>query len=213
MLCELNTCPTGSVTLRPSEVTRGPVVTPQGAGPHTCQLHHCLPESPEVKRKPQGRKSWLWPKKFKELWMCVIWRQRSLWKRLPWKALWSVRSRIRAPALPTDSGSHLGSRDPSGSLSLPICKMLDGLTTNCYWHLARDPTLQMRSLLENMRGYLWLKGHLMWRAHSLDKTLMLGKIKGRRRRGWQRMRWLDSITDSVDLNLSKIRETGKSGLL
>ena len=45
--------------------------------------------------------------------------------------------------------------------------------------------------------------HLMWRADSLEKTLMLGKIEGKRRRGWQRIRWVDSITDSMDMNLSK----------
>ena len=49
-------------------------------------------------------------------------------------------------------------------------------------------------------------GHLMRRADSLGKILMLGKIEGRRRRGRQRMRWLDSITDSRDLSLSKLRE-------
>ena len=52
-------------------------------------------------------------------------------------------------------------------------------------------------------------GHLMQRADSLVKTLMLGKIIGKRRRGWQRVRWLDSITDSMDTNLSKLGEIVK----
>ena len=52
-------------------------------------------------------------------------------------------------------------------------------------------------------------GYLMWRTNSLEKTLMLGKIEGKRRRGWQRMKWLDSITNSVDMNLSKLREIVK----
>ena len=49
-------------------------------------------------------------------------------------------------------------------------------------------------------------GHLMWRADLFEKTLMLGKIEGRRRRGWQRGSWLDGITDSVDMNMSKLQE-------
>ena len=53
-------------------------------------------------------------------------------------------------------------------------------------------------------------GHLMQRADPLEKTLMLGKIEGRRR-GQQRMRWLDGITDSVDTNMSKLQETAEDG--
>ena len=52
-------------------------------------------------------------------------------------------------------------------------------------------------------------GHLMGKDDSLEKTLILGKIEGKRRRGWQRIRWLDSITDSIDMNLSKFQEIVK----
>ena len=63
--------------------------------------------------------------------------------------------------------------------------------------------------LEELMLKLQYFGHLIWRADSLEKTLMLGKIEGRRRRGWQRMRCLDGITDSMDTSLIKLQEMVK----
>ena len=62
---------------------------------------------------------------------------------------------------------------------------------------------------EGLKLKLQYSGHLMQRANSLGKTLMLGKIEGRRRRGRWRMRWLDGIISSMDMNLSKLQETVK----
>ena len=63
--------------------------------------------------------------------------------------------------------------------------------------------------LEALLLKLQYSGHLIQRADSLEKTLMLGKIEGKRRKGWQRMRWLYSITESMDMNLSTLQETVK----
>ena len=66
-----------------------------------------------------------------------------------------------------------------------------------------NPDYSLEGLLLKLKVQYF--GLMMWRADSLEKTLMLGKIEGRRKRGWQRMRWLDSITNSMDMNLRKLQ--------
>ena len=76
-----------------------------------------------------------------------------------------------------------------------------------------SPGISLEGMMLKLK--LWYFGHLIWRSDSLEKTLMLGGIGGRRRRGWQRMRWLDGITDSmvVSLNSGSWCWTGRPGVL
>ena len=107
----------------------------------------------------------------------------------------------------------------SWTIKKPECQRIDAFQLWCWRRLLRVPWTARRSnqsilkispecSLEGLMLKLKLQyfGHLMWRTDSLEKTLMLGKIEGRRRRGWQRIRWLDGITDSIDMGLGGLQE-------
>ena len=110
--------------------------------------------------------------------------------------------------------------DVSWTIRKAECQRIDAFELWCWRRLLRVPGTSRRSnqsilkesspkhSLEELMLKLKLQyfGHLIWRTDSLEKTLMLEQMEGRRRRGWQRMRWLHGITDLMDMSLSKLRE-------
>ena len=132
-----------------------------------------------------------------------------------WAAIYGVtQSRTRLKWLSSMYGSE------SWTITKAECQRTDAFELWCWRILLRIPWTARRSnqsILKEinheftlevlmLKLKLWYFGHLMQRANSFEKTLMLGKIEGRRSRGCLRMRWLDHITDSIDMSLSKLQE-------
>ena len=116
---------------------------------------------------------------FPTIWMCERWTtKKAEHRRIDYFKLWCWRRLLRVPWTASRSNQS-------------ILKEI-------------NPEYSLKGLMLKLK--LQYTGHLIWRTDSLEKTLMLGKTESRRRRGWQRMRWLDGITDWMDMSLGKLQE-------
>ena len=141
-----------------------------------------------------------------------VWGENGSWGRLclyGWVPLLSTWNFIvRAMVFPVVMYGCV-----SWTMKRADCQRINAFELWCWRGFLRVPLAVLKEIspeysLEGpmLKLKLWYSGHLMWRMDSLEKVLMLGKIEGRSRRGWQKMKWLDGITDSMDRSLSKLRK-------
>ena len=121
-----------------------------------------------------------------------------------WPASWEICMQVRKQQLELDMEQRTGSKVGKEYVKAVYPAYLTYMQSNS----CEVPGWTKHKLESGLLGIISITsfGHLMWRADSLEKTLMVGRIEGRRRRGWQRKRWLDGITNSMATSLSKLRE-------